>query len=61
VTTAEIARTFHVETPVINAIIELTSVVNETDYRREGRSLEVLGIAGLDKEKLLSLLQEGSY
>lgn len=61
VTTAQIARTFHVETPVIDAIIELTSVINEADYRREGRSLEALGIAGLSKEKLLHLLQEGSY
>jgi opine dehydrogenase len=61
VTTAHIARMFHVETPVIDAIIELTSVVNEADYRREGRSLEALGIAGLSKEKLLDLLQEGSY
>ena len=61
VTIAHIARMFHVETPVIDAIIELTFVVNEADYRREGRSLEALGIAGLSKEKLLDLLQEGSY
>jgi opine dehydrogenase len=61
VTTAHKARMFHVEAPVIDAIIELTFVVNEADYRREGRSLEALGIAGLSKEKLLDLLQEGSY
>jgi opine dehydrogenase len=59
VTTSHIARTFHVETPIIDAIIELSSVINETDYRREGRSLEALGIAGLSKEMLLELLQEG--
>ena len=61
VTTAHIARMLHVETPVIEAIIELTSVVNEVDYSREGRSLEALGIAGLSEAKLPDLLQEGSY
>lgn len=58
VTTAHIARMFHVKTPVIDAIIELTSVVNEVDYRREGRSLEALGVArSLAGGVLLGLLQ----
>jgi opine dehydrogenase len=61
VTIAHIAREFQIETPVIDAIIELASVINETDYLREGRSLESLGIAGLKKEALLYLLQEGYY
>ena len=61
VTTGHMAGMFHVETPVIDATIELTSVVNEVDYSREGRSLEALGIAGLSEAKLPDLLQEGSY
>ena len=59
VTTAQIAHMFNVNTPLIDAIIELTSVINEADYGKEGRSLEELGIANLSKEKLLGILQEG--
>lgn len=60
VPTARIARMFDIETPLIDAVISLTSVINQTDYPREGRTLEELGIADLsEKEQLLQVLQEG--
>lgn len=59
VPTARIAHMLNVDTPVIDAIIELASVINEADYVQEGRSLEELGIANLSKETLLDILQEG--
>ncbi|GAH83172.1 unnamed protein product, partial [marine sediment metagenome] len=42
-----------------DAIIELASVINQTNYMEEGMSLEELGIAGLSKEELAKALQEG--
>ena len=57
---AQLAHKFNVDTPVVDAVIELASVINETDYRKEGRSLEELGIADLDKKELNELLQAGN-
>ena len=59
VPTARIAHMFNIDAPLIDAIIGLTSVINQADYRREGRTLEELGIADLGKEQLLQILQEG--
>lgn len=56
---AKLARKFNVPTPLIDAIIELASVINQTNYIQEGMSLEELGIAGLSKEELTRVLQEG--
>jgi len=56
---SELARKFNVATPVIDAVIELASVINQTNYREEGLSLEELGIADLSKEELHRVLQEG--
>jgi len=56
---AKLARKFNVSTPIIDAVIELASVINQTDYRKEGLSLEELGLADLSKEKLAKFLQEG--
>jgi opine dehydrogenase len=56
---AELARKFNIAIPIIDATIELASVINQTDYRKEGRSLEELRIATLSKEKLTRVLEEG--
>lgn len=56
---AKIAKKFGVPVPTIEAIINLASVINETDYFKEGRSLEELGIKELTKEELTKRLQEG--
>jgi len=56
---AKLARKFNVATPVIDAVIQLASVINQTNYMEEGMSLEELGIADLNQEELAKVLQEG--
>ncbi len=56
---AKLARQFKVATPLIDAVIELSSVINQTDYWTEGMSLEELRIKDLNKEQLTKVLQEG--
>ncbi len=57
----ELGQKFGVETPVIDSMIVLASVMNKTDYFDKGMKLEDLGIAHMDKEQLLAYLNEGIY
>ena len=59
VPTAQLARKFNVDIPIIDATINLASVINQTDYYQEGRSLRELGIADLSQEELAEILQQG--
>jgi len=34
-------------------------VINQTDYMKEGMSLEEMGIAGLGRDKLEEILEQG--
>jgi opine dehydrogenase len=56
---AEIARLAEVETPVIDALITLASEINKIDYRREGLTLEKMGLAGVKLSDLKAVLYEG--
>jgi opine dehydrogenase len=56
---AEIGRLLGIDTPVIDALITLASVVSRTDYRKEGLTLEKMGLAGVPPEELPTILQEG--
>ncbi len=56
---AKLGHKFNVSTPFIDAVIEFSSVINETNYMEQGMSLEELGIASLDKKELNRFLQEG--
>lgn len=56
---ALLGRQFKVPTPIMDSVINLASVINETDYWKEGRSLEELGIAGLSREELLKVVESG--
>ncbi|MEO8330612.1 MAG: NAD/NADP octopine/nopaline dehydrogenase family protein, partial [Candidatus Nanopelagicales bacterium] len=52
----DLARSVGVSTPVMDAIIDITSVVLARDLRGEGaRTMASLGLGGLNKEQLLSL------
>jgi len=55
----KLAHQFKVSIPVIDAVIEFASVINQTDYMKEGISLEELGIAGLGRDELKQVLDEG--
>lgn len=48
-----------VPTPTHNAVIQLCSVVNRTDYWKTGRGVKELGLSKLDKKRLKKFLQEG--
>jgi opine dehydrogenase len=48
-----------VPTPVGDAIIELASTANQVSYRKEGMTLEKLGLNGLGAEKILRFVTEG--
>ena len=55
----KLAQQLNVSTPFIDAVIEFCSVINQTNYMKEGISLEELGIFGLSKDELKRLLSEG--
>jgi opine dehydrogenase len=48
-----------VPTPTHDAIIQLASVINRTDYRKNGRGMKQLGLSKLDKKGLKKFLLEG--
>ena len=48
-----------VETPVIDALITLACVANQTDYRIAGRTLASLGLEGLDRDQIVQRITEG--
>jgi opine dehydrogenase len=50
---SELAKLANVETPVIDMMIKIASIMHNTDYRREGRTLERMGIQGMSQENLL--------
>ena len=56
---AEIGKLLSVATPVMDALITLASVVSGIDYRREGLTLEKMGLAGARPERLAKILSEG--
>ena len=56
---SSIGRRFNVPTPTTDAIIHLASVLNRTDYRREGMTLEKLGLGDMTKEGIEEYLREG--
>jgi len=50
------AKLLGVETPAIESIIRIASIYNDTDYLTQGRTLESLGLGGMDKGRILEYL-----
>ncbi len=48
-----------VKTPIIDSLIHLVSIICDTDYFKEGRSLEKLGLSGMSAEQMLKYVKEG--
>ena len=48
-----------VPTPTHDAVIQLASIVNRTDYWKTGRGIKQLGLSNLDKKGLKRFLLEG--
>lgn len=49
-----------VDTPVIDGLIALASVLNAEDYRKTGRTLATLGLGALNRDALLRAVNEGN-
>jgi opine dehydrogenase len=56
---SSIGERFNVPTPTVDAIIHLASVLNGADYRKEGMTLEKLGLGDMTKEEIEEYLREG--
>ena len=56
---SSIGKRFNVPTPTVDAIIHLASVLNGTDYGKEGMTLEKLGLGDMNKEEIEKYLREG--
>jgi len=54
---AELGDLVGVDTPIMDLTIDLANRLLKRDFRKEGRTLEVLGIAGMSKEELLAFVQ----
>jgi len=57
---ASIGKKYGVDTPVMNSLIELASILNGCNYWEEGRTVENLGIENLSLKEL-RLLAIGEY
>src|SRR5882724_6337835 len=56
---AEIGGLLGVETPVIDALIRLASVISRTDYRTDGLTLDKMGLAQVRSRDLPNILEQG--
>jgi opine dehydrogenase len=56
---ASLGEMLNIPTPTARALIHISSVIHDTDYRQGGRSLEKLGLAGLRVDALKRYLLEG--
>jgi opine dehydrogenase len=56
---ASIGAAVGVETPMMDALIALGSVIMEKDCRKEGRNLDHMGLKGLDLKQIKTYLNEG--
>jgi opine dehydrogenase len=56
---AELGRLAGVRTPCADAVIDIASIVAARTYRREGLTLERMGIAGMTAAQALALLDSG--
>ena len=48
-----------VSTPTINALIDLASLINETNYWETGWTPEKMGIQGMGPKELLDYVENG--
>lgn len=56
---SELGAKFGVSTRLINAIIDIASVLNEEDYRKTGRTLKMVGLDKLKKKQIIHLVENG--
>lgn len=54
----ELGQVFGINTPVIDSMINLASVMMETDYYQNGYTLDYIGLGGKNKDELNRYLRE---
>jgi opine dehydrogenase len=54
-----LGKMVNVSTPLSSALVALASAINQVDYLKKGRTLENLGLTGLNVEELNRFLAEG--
>jgi opine dehydrogenase len=59
VPTSSLGNMIGVPTPIMDAVIDLSSVLMKRDFRKLGRNVETLGIKNKSVEEIKDLLQEG--
>lgn len=57
---ASLGEALGVPTPTARALIHLAEVIGETDYWSSGRTLERVGLAGLDARAIRALVERGA-
>ena len=58
---ASIADQLGIETPIMDAVITLVGVAHDTDWFKNGRTAEVLGISGRNAEELNRYAKTGKF
>ncbi len=56
---ASLGDMLNVSTPIMDSLINLSSLINRVDYWSEGLTVEKLGIPDLSLDDLNAFLQEG--
>lgn len=56
---SHLGKMLGIETPVMNAVIELAGALREENYMETGRTLEQMGLNDMSKDEMLQFLQEG--
>ncbi|HID56610.1 TPA: hypothetical protein EYP37_08785 [Candidatus Poribacteria bacterium] len=56
---SEFGKKLGVPTPVIDSLITIGSIVCDQDFWKTGRTLEELGLADMDKDDIIRLVEEG--
>ena len=56
---ASLGELLGIPTPTAQALIHISSVIHDTDYRQDGRTLDKLGLAGLSADALKRYVMEG--
>ena len=57
---SQLGNQLDVKTPTIDSLIHIVSIVYDTDYFKEGRTLEKLGLSNMNAEKILKYVNEGT-
>jgi opine dehydrogenase len=55
----QLAQKLNVDTPIIESMIRLGSVICKRDFFKEGRSLKELGVEDLTKDQIIRYVREG--